>query len=113
MPRDREHPKDEAEFRRFVMAAAREHGWKLHTDPDLRMRMGDRGFPDLVLARDDVPGFEDSEEATTRVLFRELKMPGKYLNPDQWDWEQLLKGAGLDHEVWYPTQWDKIEETLR
>lgn len=106
MPRDREHPKDEAEFRRFVMQHAASAGWKMHADPDTFVRMGDKGFPDLVLAR------EHATRPVTEVLFRELKMPGKYLNPDQWDWEQLLKQAGCDHDVWRPTDWQKIEEEL-
>jgi hypothetical protein len=108
---DRENPKNEADFRRMVMARARGLGWKVHTDPDLRFRMGDPGFPDLVLGREDYDPRIDKITGA-RVLIRELKMKGNYLSADQHDWKQILIRAGFDYDIWRPSDWDKIEEEL-
>lgn len=105
---DRANPKNEADFRRTVIAYAHDLGWRIHADPDLKYRIADPGFPDLVLARD----IRDVRPYGFHVMFRELKMPGNYLSTDQWKWEQLLKACMLDHSVWRPTDWDRIEEEL-
>lgn len=106
---DRRNPKNEAEFRRLVIARAHELGWRVHTDPDLRLRMGDPGMPDLVLLRGDWDGVIC---VSARLMFRECKMEGNYLSTDQWKWEQELTKAGHDHGVWRPSDWDRIEEEL-
>ena len=55
------------------------------------------GFPDWVFVTRD-----------GRLLFRELKAPGKYLTPDQKRWFRLLTEAGQDVDVWRPGDEDKV-----
>lgn len=61
------------------------------------------GFPDLVLV------------SYRRCLFIELKADGKYLNPKQKVWESRLLGAGEEHYVIKPKDWEagRVEEILR
>lgn len=101
-------PKNEAEFRRDVVRLARKGVWSVHTDPDLRQRMGSPGFPDLVLARGNDPQFP----SVSKVLYRELKMVGNYLSPEQDRWRRLLEAAGANYAIWRPTDWAMIEEEL-
>lgn len=56
-----------------------------------------RGFPDLVLVRE-------------RVVYAELKAPGKYPEPHQRVWHEKLRAAGAELYVWRP---EHIEEMTR
>lgn len=63
-------------------------GWATyHTH---RSTKSEPGWPDLVLAKDDV------------VLFRELKTEQGALTPHQERWIGNLRAAGLDAGVWRP-----------
>jgi hypothetical protein len=54
-----------------------------------------KGFPDLVLVRDD-PG---------RVIYLELKVGKNTLTPEQADWLELLRGAGQEAYVITEHDW--------
>lgn len=56
------------------------------------------GFPDLVLVRGD------------RVVFVELKAPGKYPKPEQKIWLDKLRATSAEVYVWRPQH---IEEMTR
>ncbi len=58
-----------------------------------------KGWPDLVLVRDN-------------ILFRELKSEKGRLDPDQQLWRDRLIAAGMDWGVWKPSSWAKIEKEL-
>lgn len=61
-----------------------------------------KGFPDLVIAG---PG---------GVLYRELKMPGGSLSPEQVSWKWTLLTSGQNWAVWQPADLEsgKIEREL-
>lgn len=54
-----------------------------------------KGFPDLVLARD-----EDQ-----RVVFIELKGEGGRLSPDQREWMRVLQKSGAEYHLLTPKDW--------
>ena len=104
----------EVALERFVIAAARLHGWcgfhvsfshgsvtgvhqvglnDGHYDSD--------GWPDWVFVRGE------------RIIFRELKGLGKYQTPAQKRWEARLRAAGQDCKVWKPTDQEEILATFR
>lgn len=89
----------EADFQAQVVEYAALHGWRTwHVRDSRAQAMTD--FPDLVLVRD-------------RVLFRELKRVGGRATPGQKRALDQLRRAGADAELWCPTDWDLIVETLR
>lgn len=110
----------EADFQEKVLALARLRGWLIHHDrraPDPRQGgkwrtviEGDKGFPDLVLAR----------EGT--IIFAELKSEKGRMLPHQHAWINHLLGTrgmveveetpALIVEVWRPSDMDRIKEVL-
>lgn len=87
-----------------VITFAENCGWEVFHHGDSRKQVrpgvfvGDiqaRGFPDLVLVRE-------------RVLYRELKQDGEYLDPWQRYWAARLEAAGCDYDLWRPADWDTI-----
>lgn len=100
----------EADLQRAVIECARFFSWRsCHFRPARTERgwatpvAGDgRGFPDTVLVRD-------------RVLWRELKVSGGRLRPDQVQWLDALCDAGQDAAVWTDEDWlaGRIEAELR
>lgn len=88
----------EDQFLEAVAKRARDLGWVLHHDrrSDKALQMGDRGFPDLVLARE-------------RVLWVELKDETGKLRPEQVEWRDRLIGAGMDWRLWRPREWSSGE----
>lgn len=111
----KDHYATEAAFRKDVVAYAKEHGWTVYWAIDSPFKPS-KGFPDLVLAKEikvvSIHSRPFAEEVAARLLFRELKQPGKYLSPEQDDWRRLLEAAGQDFGVWRPRDWDAIQETL-
>lgn len=95
----------EAQFQQTVIMFAQLRGWLVHhTRPALRQSggwstpiQGNRGFPDLVLARNGT------------VLFVELKSATGRLSVDQKSW---LEAIGIQFRLWRPADWDAIKETL-
>lgn len=102
----------EAEFTRQVIAKAHEHHWKVHHCRPARTSRGwrtpiegDRGFLDIVLARQ---GY---------LIFTELKSETGELTVDEELWmETLLNVALFCHRVsvvvWRPSDWDQIVDVL-
>ena len=82
--------KKESKFRTAVANEATRRGWKVSFAPDGPMERGTRGFPDLVLVNGE------------RLLFRELKLDGRYARPEQREWLAALRNAGADAGIWKP-----------
>lgn len=99
-------PLSEDDFQTRVMDLAKRCGWMVsHTLPAIRQSgristpiKGDRGEPDLRLARRGV------------VLFVELKTNTGKVSPDQQKWLDALDGYGA---VWRPRDWDLVVAALR
>ena len=92
----------EDELKEWVLGEAQRGGWLFvhfrpaRTDRGWRTAMeGDKGFPDLVLARGGV------------VILAELKSEKGRVSPDQEYW---IKAAGA--QVWRPSDWPKIQKVL-
>jgi len=90
----------EAEFQSAVIEAAHWHGWIVHHTRAVQLRpgvwatplQGDRGFPDLVLAR----------PSTGDLLFAELKSARGRLSLEQEQWLRTLSATGAEAYVWRP-----------
>ena len=91
--------KNEKEFTKAVREYAVIKGWLYYHTYD--SRRSDRGFPDCVFVRDG------------RIVFAELKMPKGKLTDYQKDLlRQLLQADGVEAYLWFPNDWDEIEEVL-
>jgi hypothetical protein len=90
----------ERDFLQTVRDYVRLKGWAdYHTWHSIH---SPAGFPDLVLVR------------PPRVVFVELKVGRRQPTPAQQHWLNLLKQCpGVEVYVWYPEDWDAIEELLR
>ena len=85
----------EKQFQAWILAVAHKWGWKhYHTH---RSDKSPKGWPDLVLAH----------EEWGIVLFRELKLEGKYPTEEQQWWLDILSATGHDAKAWWPH--DRIE----
>jgi hypothetical protein len=94
----------EGEFQDAVIALAKLKGWKVaHFRPALTSKgwrtpmQGDKGFPDLVLAR------------KGEVKFAELKVRSNRITADQADWGIHI---GDTWHVWRPGDMDLIRKVL-
>jgi hypothetical protein len=65
-------------------------------------RRSNRGFPDLVLLN----------PKRGRLVFAELKAARGKTTPEQDVWLANLRAAGQEVYLWYPADWDEIEQTL-
>lgn len=100
----------EAEFQQAVIDLAMLCGWRVchvRTVAALQVKgrvrhltpyQGHPGLPDLILARDGV------------VLLIELKSQKGSATPEQRAW---LTAAGEHGQLWKPSMWPEIRETLR
>jgi hypothetical protein len=95
----------EAELQQRVMDTARLYGWlcvhhrPAHTSRGWRTPVqGDRGVPDLILARQG------------RVLLAELKTDRGQLGPGQGEW---LEALGPHGRLWRPRDWDDVLTELK
>jgi hypothetical protein len=88
----------EASFQASVVELARLLGWRVFYVRD--SRGSPEGWPDLTMCKD-------------RLIFRELKSPTGRLSSEQDAWGDLLTRAGCDWQVWRPSDWAVIEQTLR
>lgn len=94
-------PLSEADFQQRVMDAARRAGWmvahfrpaKTQTGRWVTPMAGDKGFPDLALAKDG------------RVLLAELKRDTGKPTPEQVAW---LAAAGGHGRLWRPENWEAV-----
>lgn len=95
----------EAEFTETVIQLAKFHGWLVvhfrpaRTEQGWRTPLsGHKGFPDLVLARDQV------------VLITELKTEKGKVTKEQERWGEAI---GETYRLWRPSDLDEIKEALR
>ena len=98
-------PITEYQFAESVMALAQYRGWRVvHFRPALTKKgwrtamQGDRGFPDLVLARGGA------------VLIVELKTNDGRYGIGQPEWAEELGGV---YRLWRPRDMEAIKEELR
>lgn len=90
----------EKAFQQQIVDLAKLTGWLCHHTHD--SRRSEPGFPDLVLVR------------PPQVLFVEIKTEAGALRPEQEVWLSALRECpGVQAEVWRPSDWQSIEETLR
>jgi len=103
----------EADLQEAVIDCAHLFGWRVaHFRPALTrsgrwatpVAADGAGWPDLSLAH-----------PSGRVRFAELKSARGVVTPDQAAWLGLLRGAGLEAQVWRPEDWTsgRIERELR
>jgi len=92
----------EADFLAAVVGYAHLHGWLVYHTHDSRFTRGsDPGFPDLVFSK------------LGRVVFCELKVRGRKPTVEQANWLATLGTVeGVAARVWWPTDWQDIEELL-
>lgn len=88
----------EKEFQADVFKLAKRLGWLVYHTYDSRKSVG--GFPDLVLLRE-------------RLIVVELKVKGRKPKPDQVEWLEAFRRAGVTAVVWEPADWPAIEAVLR
>jgi hypothetical protein len=99
----------EAQFQGAVVDLARYAGWHVHHVRPAREAsgsiatpiLGNPGFPDLVLAHDDLG-----------IVFAELKTATGRPSPAQVDWLTLLGAHHQDVYLWRPSDWDTISQRL-
>jgi hypothetical protein len=95
----------EVAWHRTVVDHAMRASWLVYFIPDAMWRrafanktpqaLGNRGFPDLVLAH-----------PVRGLKFRELKRQGGKLSPYQIIWRDTLLAAGADWALWTPDMLD-------
>jgi len=106
----------ERELTKAIVAFARERGWLVaHFETSRAMRegggfltaqRGDKGFPDLVMAR------------ASRLVFAELKTARGRVDFNQATWLNRLESVGgvvggVECYVWRPAHWpDDVAEVL-
>lgn len=101
--------RSESGFQRLVMDTAKLFGWRATHYGRVRVVrragtahftpvVGDRGAPDLILARGGV------------VLLVELKRDGGRLGPGQAEWAAAI---GAQYRLWRPENWAAIIAELR
>lgn len=95
----------EDDFKQRVIDTAKTHGWMVvHYRPAKTRKgyrtplQGDKGCPDLILARDSV------------VLLAELKTDTGRVTPEQKQW---LYHLGVYGCVWRPRDWPEIQDRLK
>jgi hypothetical protein len=100
--------KPEAAFEKQVIDVAHLHGWHVAHFTAAQIRPGVWVTP----VKADGKGFLDLCMVRERVIFAELKMPGKKLSPEQATWQAKLLGAGQEVYVWVPGDLDEINRIL-
>jgi hypothetical protein len=90
----------EKRFQAQVVELARLSGWLCYRTFDSRRSAP--GFPDLVMVR------------PPHLIFAELKSESGRVRPEQDAWLEALRGCeGVHTRLWRPSDWPKIEDTLR
>jgi len=94
----------ERQFQAFVIARAKNNGWKYYHPPDNRPVNGKvqqgivKGFPDLTLVKG------------SRLVFAELKTETGRVAPEQKEWLSMLEAAGAEVYVWRPSMWKEVNK---
>jgi hypothetical protein len=100
-PTTRPPLKTEKAFQEAVKRFAFEHSWAYYHV--WNARNSPSGFPDVTLVR----------ERDNRLVFAELKMPGKVPTAAQRQWlEALDRVQHVTTYVWHPDDWGQIERVL-
>ncbi|HUW31510.1 MAG TPA: hypothetical protein VM223_07840 [Planctomycetota bacterium] len=87
----------EEEFLQDVRAQAHLFGWTTYHTRN--SKGSDKGLLDLIMRRE-------------RLVWAELKMPGKQPTPEQVELMDWLKANGYEVYLWYPADMDEIAEVL-
>ena len=121
-------PQSEKEFQAAVIEFAQLNGWMVaHFRPGMMKSgrwvtpmIGDPGFPDLTMVRDGLLVFAElkSEKGRLSATQRQWRDQIEAVVQRAWgDWEVPPRsGLYLDpveYFLWRPSDWDKIERTLR
>jgi hypothetical protein len=89
----------ESAFRDAVVALAKYRGWLVYWT--WNSKHSPAGFPDIIAAR------------RGRIVAAELKVGRNKPTAAQEAWlAALAENAGIETYVWYPEDWDAIEEVL-
>jgi hypothetical protein len=88
----------EKEFQANVVELCKYLGYKVYHTFD--SRRSEPGFPDLVIV------------GRNRCLFRELKSEKGDITSAQLTWGGALIAAGMDWDVWRPSEMDRIQKEL-
>ena len=96
----------EGDLQRNIIELAEMLGWRAYHVARVKGQLRARtspGFPDLVMVR------------APRLIFAELKAPGKHLTPEQLAWRAELKKVETTevYGPWRPGDWDAIATTLQ
>ena len=103
----------EAEFQKELCDYARRLGWKIAHFRKVRVqRKGGSVYWETPVAEDG-KGFLDLELCRERLVKVELKVKPRKPSPEQLEWVDAYKRAGVEVYVWYPENWPQIEEVLR
>jgi hypothetical protein len=99
----------EADHMATVRELAEARGWHLqyHTH---NSRRSDSGFPDLVLA---LVLVGDQHMGLCQVIFVELKTESGQPTPEQAEWLETMRRAGMEAYLWRPSDQDEIDWVLR
>ena len=105
----------ESDFQRQVVDVLRLHNYRVAHFTAAQNQRGQwrtpvtadgKGFPDLVAVR------PASRIRTPRVLFIELKAQAGRISKEQTLWANDLVGAGAEHFIWRPSDWDALIEAI-
>ena len=106
MTNDLSKPITEQQFTNSLLQWAKALGWRcFHVRTSGRMNysgqpiptvQGDKGFPDLVLAK------------PPRLIFAELKVGKGKVRTEQQQWLAALGGYARECYVWRPDDWSRI-----
>lgn len=89
----------EKAFQAAVITEAKRHGWRVYHTHD--SRKSEAGFPDLVMVRGE------------RCIFAELKREKGRPSAAQSNWlDDLRAVTTVKVELWRPSDWPEIVETL-
>ena len=104
----------EADFTTRVEDCLRLFGWRwthfrpARTEQGWRTALaGDKGFPDYCAVR------ESQGDEPNRLIFFEIKGDGGKLTPEQDEWIRLLSKTGAVVGVFWPRNWQHLEDLLR
>lgn len=95
------------EFDRLFYQVAHAFGWKT---AHFRAAKTSKGWRTPVAG--DGKGFLDWLLVRNRAMAVELKSGKDKLRPDQQEWVDAWKRAGVETHVWYPKDWDLLVQAL-
>ncbi len=102
----------EAEFQDEFIRYAQARGWRVAHVRKVLVKMGDRTHWETPMLADG-KGFLDTELVRERLIKVELKFRKNKPTPEQLQWIEAYKRAGIEVYVWYPRDWEVIAETLK